>query len=146
MSDEFYGLNLFGEKVNVGLEEPKEETEVTSAKNDFNIFALTDAIGARDKRNAWKIYQQALASGMVADEIYYRVMWGVKSLLLAAKTKSAEESGLNPFVYRKSQGFLKNWKLDELEQLSESLVVGYHNARRGIGDMETMIEKILLGL
>lgn len=146
MTDDFYKSNLFGETVNVGLVEEEEAEEVKAARNDFNIFALTDAIGARDKRHAWMIYRQALASGMVADEIYYRVMWGVKSLLLAAKTKSAEEAGLNPFVFRKSQGFLKKWKVEELESLSERLVVGYHDARRGIGEMETMIEKVLLGL
>ncbi len=146
MSEEFYGKNLFGDVVNVGLLEPKEEEIIEKAGREFNIFPLTDAIGARDKRNAWIVYEQALASGMVADEIFWRVMWGVKSLLLAAKTESAEEAGLNPFVYKKSKSFLENWKLEELENLSESLVVGYHNARRGIGEMETMIEKVLLNL
>lgn len=146
MTEEFYGKNLFGEVVNIGLGEPEEVEIIEKAGREFNIFPLTDAVGMRDKRNAWKIYEQALASGMVADEIFWRVMWGVKALLLTAKTNSAEESGLNPFVYKKSKSFLKNWKVEELEKLSESLVVGYHNARRGIGEMETMIEKILLNL
>jgi hypothetical protein len=147
MTDEFYGKNLFGEEVNLGLEEPEEERILPAGRQEeFNIFALTDAIGARDKRQAWMVYEKALASGMVADEIFWRVMWGVKALLLGAKTSSAEESGLNPFVYKKMKGFLKNWKVEELEKLSESLVVGYHDARRGIGEMETMIEKILLNL
>jgi hypothetical protein len=145
--DDFYKSNLFGETVNVGLAEPEEETEAKSPwkGGEFNIFALTDAIGARDKRQAWMIYRKALASGMAADEIFYKVMWGVKALLLSAKT-DAEASGLNPFVYRKAKGFLKNWKTEELEELSERLVVGYHNARRGIGEIETMIEKTLLNL
>ena len=144
--DEYYGKNLFGDVVNVGLIEPKEEEIIEKAGKEFNVFPLTDAIGEKDKRKAWVVYEQALASGMVADEIFWRVMWGVKSLLLSAKTSSAEESGLNPFVYKKSKSFLVNWKVGELEDLSGSLVVGYHNARRGIGEMETMIEKILLSL
>lgn len=146
MSDEFYGKNLFGEVVNVGLGEPDEIEIVEKAGREFNIFPLTDAIGARDKRSAWAIYQKALASGMVADEIFWRAMWGVKALLLTLKTKSAEESGLNPFVYKKSKTFLKNWNETELENLSESLVTGYHNARRGLGEMETMLEKVILSI
>jgi hypothetical protein len=146
MTDEFYGKNLFGEQVNFGLDEEYLDAPLSPKEKEFNIFALTDAIGSRDKRNAWMIYERALASGMVADEIFWRVMWGVKALLLSAKTESAEESGLNPFVYKKNKSFLKNWKVEELENLSESLVVGYHNARRGIGEMETMIEKVLLNL
>lgn len=146
MAEEFYGKNLFGEVVSLGLKDPDEKEVVEKAGKEFNIFPLTDAIGGRDKRNAWKIYEQALASGMSADEIFWRIMWGVKALLLAERTESAEESGLNPFVYRKSKGFLKNWKEGEVEKLSESLVVGYHNVRRGVGEMETMIEKTILNL
>lgn len=146
MSEEFYGLNLFGERVDISPTSEKEVEVVEKAGKEFNIFPLTDAIGERDKRKAWVVYRQALASGMTADEIFWRVMWGVKALLLSAKTNSAEESGLNPFVYKKSKSLLKNWNTEELESLSESLVVGYHNARRGVGDMETMIEKILLTL
>jgi hypothetical protein len=146
MAEEFYGVNLFGERVDVGLVEDKGVEVVEKAGKEFNIFPLTDAIGERDKRKAWVVYEQALNSGLVADEIFWRVMWGVKALILTAKTSSAEESGLNPFVYKKCKSFLKNWKVEELENLSESLVVGYHNARRGIGEMETMIEKIILSL
>jgi len=146
MSEEFYGLNLFGEKVDVDLAKEEEYEEVVSKENDFNIFALTDAIGARDKRSAWTIYEKALASGLTADEIFWRVMWGVKALLLSVKTNSAEEAGLNPFVFKKMKSFLNNWKVDELEKLSKTLVVGYHDARRGIGEMETMIEKTILKL
>lgn len=144
--DDFYKSNLFGEVVNVGLGDETETEIIEKAGKEFNIFPLTDALGERNKKNAWIVYEKALASGMVADEIFWRLMWGVKAMLLTAKTSSAEESGLNPFVYKKSKSFLKNWKVEELEKLSESLVVGYHNARRGIGEMETMIEKILLSL
>lgn len=145
--DEFYGQNLFGEEVNVGLEEPADEVEL-GEKDDkrFNIFLLTDAIGARDKRGAWVIYQKALASGMVADEIFWRVMWGVKAMLLAEKANGVEETGLNPFVYKKNRTFLKNWKRTELEELSEKLVIGYHNARRGLGDIDSLLEKTILSI
>jgi hypothetical protein len=146
MSDEYYGLNLFGEKVDFGLKEEEGADLGEKEDNRFNIFLLTDAIGARDKRGAWVIYQKALASGMVADEIFWRVMWGVKALILAEKAKGVEETGLNPFVYKKNRVFLKNWKREELMNLSERLTLGYHDARRGIGDIDSLLEKTILSI
>jgi DNA polymerase III delta subunit len=145
---EFYAQNIFGDDVNVDLQESDEVIAKPVGKKDsFNIFILTDAIGARNKKNAWILYQKALASGMVADDIFWRaIAWEIKTLLLASKTSSAEESGLNPFVYQKAKAYSKNFKPGELEALSEFLVVGYHNARRGTGDIETLIEKMLLSL
>ena len=147
MAEEFYGKNLFGEKVDVDLAVGAEENiSFSSTKAEFNIFALTDAVGMRDKRNAWVIYEKALASGMTADEIFYRVMWGAKSLILAERCGSAEEAGLNPFVYKKSKSFLKNWKREELETLSGTLVTGYHEARRGKITLDSLLERMILSI
>lgn len=145
---EFYAQNIFGVEVNVDLNAEEEAIAKAVAKKDsFNIFVLTDAIGARKKKDAWVLYQKALASGMVADDIFWRaIAWEIKTLLLASKTSSAEESGFNPFVYQKAKAYSKNFKPGELEQISENLVVGYHNACRGIGEIETLIEKMLLSL
>jgi hypothetical protein len=144
-------FDIFGGQIEVGdLSQPSPnlgEGKGGVKKDSFNIFTLTDAIGARKKKDAWILYQKALASGMAADDIFWRaIAWEIKTLLLASKTKSAEESGLNPFVYQKAKAYSKNFKAGELENLSETLVVGYHNARRGIGEIETLIEKILLSL
>jgi DNA polymerase III delta subunit len=144
---EFYAQNIFGDEVNVDLNAEEEIIKSAAKKESFNIFTLTDAIGSRNKKNAWILYQQALASGMVADDIFWRaIAWEIKTLLLASKTANAVEAGLNPFVYQKAKAYSKNFKSGELEQISEDLVVGYHNARRGIGEIETLIEKMLLGL
>jgi len=142
---EMYGANLFGEEAAI----PKDESEdliSPKARAEFNIFALTDAIGARNKREAWVLYQKALASGMVAEEIFYKVFWQSKTMLLALRTKSAEEADMKTFPYNKAKGFLKNWKRDELEKFSENLVRSYQQVRRGNGEMMTAVEKILLSL
>lgn len=143
MSD--FQIDIFGEQTEVNVEQ--DEFDVGSkSKSDFNIFLLTDAIGARNKKNAWVLYQKALASGMVAEEIFWKVMWAIKTMLLAQKTKTAEEAEMKTFPYNKAKGNLKNFKDGELEKISENLVIGYHNARRGIGEIETLVEKILLSL
>ncbi len=113
---------------------------------DFNIFALTDALGARDKKRAWILYQQALWAGLSAEEIFFRIFWQVKTMLIASRTKNVGETDLKPFPYSKAKSFLKNFRPGELEKLSEHLVVGYHQARRGQSEIETLIEKILLTL
>ena len=41
---------------------------------------------------------------------------------------------------------MPNFKPEELEKLSEDLVTGYYQARQGTGEVETLVEKILLKL
>src|SRR3989338_6415083 len=143
---EFYGQNLFGETVNVPMGEKEEELIGPKARSDFNIFALTDAIGARKKRDAWVLYQKALAAGMAPEEIFFKLVWQTKTMLLASRTRTADEADMKPFPYSKAKGFLNNFKPGELEKFSEDLVLGYHRTRRGEGEIETLVEKALLRL
>lgn len=143
-----YHQNLFGEVVDVDLAAGEEDysDDLKAERSDFNIFSFTDALGARDKKQAWILYHKALTSGLSAEELFYKAVWIVKTMMLAGKSRSAEEAGLNPFVYKKAQSFLKKFKKGEVEKLSEDLVIGYHEARRGKGDLETALEKIILSL
>lgn len=150
---EAYATNLFGEvfaspdtgKHSVFTDAPTPSVEEVSA-TPFNIFALTDAIGARKKRDAWVLYRKALLSGMVPEEVFYKIVWQVRTMLTAAKTKSAMEAGMKPFPYNKAKSFLKNFSNSELRNLSANLVLGYHKARRGEGEIETLVERTLLKL
>jgi len=147
MDSEFYHKNIFDEVVDADFAPEADADSIgPKARAEFNIFAFTDAIGARKKKDAWVLYQKALASGMAAEEIFWKVVWQMKSLLLAKRTNSSMESGQNAFVYQKAKSFIRNFKDDELENLSESLVIGYHNARRGKGEIDGLIEKTLLNL
>ena len=141
-------MNIFGEVVDRDLSLEDEEIKMPLDKKgrEFNIFSLTDAIGARDRRGAWIIYQRALSQGVAPEEIFWKIVWQVKSLLLASKTESAEEAGMKTYPYSKAKGYLKNFEVGELLSLSEGLVLGYHDVRRGQGDMETCIEKTILSL
>ena len=151
---EMYATNLFGEVAAPPNEIVDSFTLSTGAPTEskshlaapFNIFALTDAIGARKKRESWVLYQKALANGMVPEEVFYKLVWQVKTMLIAQNTRSVAETEMKPFPYNKAKGFLKNFKKGELEKLSESLVSGYHKARRGEGEIETLVEKTLLRL
>ncbi|MBI2086762.1 MAG: hypothetical protein HYT69_01160 [Candidatus Zambryskibacteria bacterium] len=138
--------NLFGKDVPVVSD---EETFLLDAKAgpEFNIFALADAIGARKRRDAWVLYEKALAAGMPPEDVFFRVVvWQVKNMLIASRTKNVQETEMKPFPYNKAKSFLKNFSTAELQNLSEELVLGYHRVRRGQGGIETLVEKVLLSL
>ena len=116
------------------------------AAPEFNRFALTDALLKRDRKALWVLYQRAKLSGIADEEIHGLLFWQLKTALLAAKSKSAEDSGLKPFVYSKGKGMLKSYSLQELEALSGSMIDLYHGARRGIHDFDTALERWVLGV
>ena len=134
------------------IEKYSEKTQVFSnlkkelKKKEVNVFALTDAFGLRDKKKLWILYQSALLQGVNMEEVHRLLLWQVKSLLSAKQSKSANEAGLKPFVFKKSEGFSKNFDLRELNNLSFNLVAMYHDARRGMIDFDVALEKFILDL
>ena len=113
-------------------------------KNGFKIFDLADALGSRNKKRFWTLYRQAIEAGKVPEEIHGILFWQVKSMVLAARSGSASESGLNPFVYGKAKGFSDNFSKDELTAIMTRLVSMYHDAHRGLCDFETALEIVSL--
>ena len=122
------------------------ENKEGKKKPEFNIFSLTDAFGRRDKKNLWVLYQKAVASGAVPEEIHGILFWQLKSMLLAVTAKTAGEAGVAPFVFTKAKSFLKNYTPEELKTLSSKLVHMYHDAHRGIHDFEIALERLILTL
>jgi DNA polymerase III delta subunit len=125
-----------------------EEFSGTKAekKAELSPFAIADALGRRSKKDAWVFLTKALAGGGVPEEIHSMLFWQVKSMILAASSKSAAEAGLNPFVFGKSLSFSKNFTEEELKKLSSRLVVIYHEARRGGDELPIALEKFVLSI
>lgn len=109
----------------------------------FNIFSITDAFGARDKKNTWVLMQKALLSGVAAEEILNILIWQTKNLLNVSASSNASETGLAPFVYNKSKSYSKNYKKDELENISRAFVAMFHESHLGL-ELEPNLEKYLL--
>lgn len=126
----------------VHMFEKKEEKK----KPDFNVFSLTDAFGRRDKKNLWVLFQKAVASGAVPEEIHGILFWQLKSMLVVSTTKTAGEAGVMPFVFTKAKSFLKNYSEEELRELSSKFVSLYHDSHRGIHDFEIALERFVLTL
>ncbi|MFQ5662138.1 MAG: hypothetical protein ACE5F2_02705 [Candidatus Paceibacteria bacterium] len=115
-----------------------------SGRKKFDIFSLTDAFGKRDKRELWVLYQKAKLNNVSDEEVHGILFWQVKSMILSLNARDAKSSELNPFVFRKSLGFLKNYSESELKKFSQLLVSLYHDTRKGIHEMDTALERFIL--
>lgn len=130
----------YGEKV-VVLDEAEK-----LPRKEFNIFALADAIGNRDKFRAWSIYREAVVNGLESESILGTIFWQLKSMVVARDAKTAGEAGLNPFVFSKAKKGCGLYKESELNKLLEQTIVLYHEGHRGLIDLELGIERLMLRL
>lgn len=123
-------------------------TEVASAAptQAFNAFALSDALAQRDKKTLWVLLARAKNAGLSAEEIIGTLFWQLKMMRMAAQTRSAEEADMKPFVYTKAKRGAAHFKDGELAALSEKIVVLYHDARLGKGDIDRVLEQWVLGM
>lgn len=112
---------------------------------EFNLFALTDALGARDRANTWLIYQRALLAGVSAEEMFWKLVWQVKNMLLVSA--GGEIKSLKPFVIQKAKQFSVNFSRLELANLSSKLVSLWHETKREENrDFALELESLLLAI
>lgn len=125
-----------------------EEYSIKKAdtRPDFNIFSLGDALGKRNKKDLWVLYQEALVAGLEPEEICGTLFWAVKNIALMKTAKAGDSAGLSPFVAQKARVFAKNYSQEEIVNLSCSLSGAYHEAHRGGEPMEISLERFILAL
>jgi len=122
----------------------KEALAQKGEKIDF--FEFSDALGRRDKRGLWVLYQDALTELVPAEEVHGIFFWQIKSMLLGKLCKTPTEAGMKDFPFQKARGYARNYKDGELETILENLVSMYHEAHRGNLDFYIGLEKFILGL
>jgi len=111
---------------------------------EFNIFSLGDALGQRNKKQLWVLYQEAMGAGFSGEEISGTLFWAVKNIALAKNAKAGNDAGMSPFVAKKARSFAANYTEEEIKKLSRALVVNYHEAHRGGEPIEIAIERFIL--
>jgi DNA polymerase III delta subunit len=111
-----------------------------------DFFEFTDALGEKNKKLLWTLYQDALAEEVPSEEVHAMFFWQVKAMLSALKSKDATEAGLNPFVFPKAKNYAKNFTEEKLKQMSAKLCDMYHEAHRGKLDFPVALEKFILEL
>lgn len=123
------------------------ETASPIKKNvEFNIFALADALGTKDKKDLWILFAQAREAGVEGEEICGTLFWQLKMIALAYNTKTAIEAGVSEYPYKKAKSFIKIWKEDEVKKNMQKLTEIYHNAHRGKGNILNQLELWVLGI
>lgn len=116
------------------------------ARLTFNIFALGDALGKRDKKELWVLYQGARAAGLEGEEIAGTLMWAVRNIALMKNARPGDDVGLSPFVAKKARGFAAHYTPAEIAGLSRGLTTLYHEAHRGGEPMDIALERFVLTL
>ncbi len=107
---------------NLGEKEIKEKED--KKKQELNIFEIANALARRNKKEIWIIYRKLIDNGKVPEEIHGVLFWKIKSMILSGGTS--------------------NWKKDELMDFMDRLITIYHEARRGNGELETSLERLVL--
>ncbi len=118
---------LFKKQKDVLTKEHVTVYEVKEKKKEesFNIFSLANAFGSNDRKRAWLLLIKALSAGVPPENIIGVLHWKVRDMGAHAQK-----------IYTK----------EELHQLSEDLIVMYHNAHRGLGDLSLQLERFILSL
>jgi len=131
----------YTEKIQIFLLETRAQR-----KDAFNIFSLTDALGERNKKKLWVLYQKGILNDVPPEEIQRILFWGVKSMHIACSAQKGDMGGLNPFVFRKMTRFARNYSTAELNMLSSTLSALYHDARGGICPLDIALERFILSV
>ncbi|MEK7460495.1 MAG: hypothetical protein AAB628_03020 [Patescibacteria group bacterium] len=128
----------------------EEIREFALSKNEsrpeFSIFSLGDALGERNKKDLWVLYQKAVASGLSDEEISGTLFWSVKNIALMKNNDGKSDAGLNPYVAKKVRMYAKNYTHEEIKNISQALTSLYHEAHRGGEPMNIALERFILGL
>ncbi|MDP3996293.1 MAG: hypothetical protein Q8P86_01190, partial [bacterium] len=128
------------EKAGGKVQKYGEKNEAKEKKD----FSLTEALGRRDKKTLWVLFQKEIMKGKEVEELHGLLFWQIKSMIVSLNSRSAVEAEMHPFVFQKSRAFAKNYSEDELKNLSSKLVSLYHDSRRGLHDFNTALERFIL--
>lgn len=132
-------------KVFTSHAEVAEEYKKT-ADSRFNNFSLADALAKRDKKLLWLLLAEARLEGAKDEEVAGILWWQLKTMRLAAVSKSAAESGLKDYPYDKAKRALTKFKPGELEKISHELLEALHLSRLGRAELDISLERFVLGI
>lgn len=90
----------------------------------FNVFSIANAFAARDRKKMWLLLGEALRAGVAPEALMGMLHWKVRDLL--AKN--------TPGKFTQA----------ELKTISRELVVLYHDAHRGVGPLDLLLERFVL--
>jgi DNA polymerase-3 subunit delta len=126
---------------------------LVKGKYNDDIFALMDAISARDKKRAIKLMRDQLDSGQ--NEIYlltmlirqFRILWQIKEASEAGFNSPdliAAELGIHPFVVKKTFGSLRAFSREQLRMIYNRLLEFEIKMKTTSADFEVLFDLLLV--
>ncbi len=132
-------------KIEKHVEKVWEHVAKEKIKKEENIFAITNYLLARDKKNLWIEYQK-LRKSFVPEEIHGTLFWCMKNIVLASHSQIATTTGLKPFVFSSAKKAMTLYSQDEVDERFWHLTKILGDSRRGEGELDVLLEKWILGV
>ena len=110
---------------------------------EFNRFSLPDALGRRDKKEAWVLLQKARGAGISPEEIHGMIFWQFKNIALA-KEYGARIPGVAPYPAQRAAAHGKRFTAKEIREKLGEIVRIYHDSRLGGAELDLAVEKFVL--
>lgn len=117
-----------------------------ATKPDFNIFALTNDLGARDRERLWLDYHRARRAKVEPLDIFWKLLWQVKSMLIASRAQDITKTELKPAVAARAARASRNFKPEELTAMLTELTAMYHETFLKSDDFNFRLEKFILSV
>lgn len=128
--------------------------EMVAGADDENIFGLTDALSAKNKKLALELLEKQYAAGL-SDEYLITMLIRQFRILLQIRVALdnrvnpaglASELNLHPYVVRKGEQQAKNFSADQLKDYLNRLINLDARQKTGRGDAPTELALLIAGL
>lgn len=128
--------------------------EMVAYENDPNIFDFIDALGNRNGRIAFKIFNDLIQSGKNENYILTMIVYQFRNMLLVQdlisrgvqKPKIASEASLHPFVVTKTINVLRSYDMPTLKRIYGRLLQTDIDIKTGRLEAKLALEKLLADL
>lgn len=131
------------QKIKEGLE-VFDFSEEEKGSKEYNFFPLLDALGVKNKKQLWILYQEALMSGSSADDIFWKMKDFFKNLYLIKTSENKDRLNFKPFFIKKMSGFANNFSAEEIKELFNNLIEIYYRSLNETGRLEKELELLIL--
>ncbi len=129
----------------------RDVEELTRGSFDQNIFALTDAISAKNRAQAIYLLEKEFEAGV--NEVYLLSMI-IRQFKILLQIRQALDSGftsrkiisilkIHPFVVQKGINQVRNFNLNQLKKIIPQLIQADSDLKSGKTDIRTVLDMLL---
>jgi DNA polymerase-3 subunit delta len=135
--------------------EEQDIDDLVSSKISIGIFDTIDALGNNNKKEAARLLHEHLKQGENPFYIFSMFVYQFRNLLKVADLKEkgmlndyeiSKNSGLHPFVVKKSLGQLRNLTFSKLKNIYKNLSELDTKIKTGKIDIQLALDKFLIEL